>query len=122
MCVLAPLTEEIGATFIPTGPEAWTPHPLAAYAELAPNAATAATIHHHAALIQHPALAQMPVGLCDLTCLLHFGFFLAHFLSSFCSVKEKSMEFQWNCELIVVILFSVLNMVSSCSVQKEYEF
>ncbi|XP_071140165.1 U1 small nuclear ribonucleoprotein A-like isoform X7 [Mytilus edulis] len=38
-------------------PEAWAPHPLAAYPELNPNAAAI----HHTALIQHPALAQVPV-------------------------------------------------------------
>lgn len=50
-------TEELGAAFIPGAPEAWAPHPLAAYPELAPNAAAI----HHTALIQHPALAQVPV-------------------------------------------------------------
>ncbi|XP_078329930.1 uncharacterized protein LOC111117330 isoform X10 [Crassostrea virginica] len=38
--------------------ETWAPHPLAAYPELA---APTAALHHHAALIQHPALAQVPV-------------------------------------------------------------
>ena len=53
-----PLTgQELGAAFIPGAPEAWAPHPLAAYPELAPNAAAI----HHTALIQHPALAQVPV-------------------------------------------------------------
>ncbi|XP_076081377.1 uncharacterized protein LOC143052272 isoform X3 [Mytilus galloprovincialis] len=53
-----PLTgQELGAAFIPGAPEAWAPHPLAAYPELNPNAAAI----HHTALIQHPALAQVPV-------------------------------------------------------------
>ncbi|XP_071140185.1 protein couch potato-like isoform X26 [Mytilus edulis] len=52
-----PLTgQELGAAFIPGAPEAWAPHPLAAYPELNPNAAAI----HHTALIQHPALAQVP--------------------------------------------------------------
>ncbi|XP_052694294.1 uncharacterized protein LOC128172558 isoform X19 [Crassostrea angulata] len=37
--------------------ETWAPHPLAAYPELA---APTAALHHHA-LIQHPALAQVPI-------------------------------------------------------------
>ncbi|XP_036368347.1 protein couch potato isoform X12 [Octopus sinensis] len=56
--IIHPLTgQELGAAFFPGSPEAWTPHPLA-YPELAPATATAI---HHAALIQHPALAQVPV-------------------------------------------------------------
>uniref|UniRef100_A0A0L8G748 RRM domain-containing protein n=1 Tax=Octopus bimaculoides TaxID=37653 RepID=A0A0L8G748_OCTBM len=54
--IIHPLTgQELGAAFFPGSPEAWTPHPLA-YPELAPATATAI---HHAALIQHPALAQV---------------------------------------------------------------
>lgn len=55
--IIHPLTgQELGAAFFPGSPEAWTPHPLTAYPELAPATATAI---HHAALIQHPALAQV---------------------------------------------------------------
>lgn len=55
--IIHPLTgQELGAAFFPGSPEAWTPHPLTAYPELAPATATAI---HHAALIQHPALAQI---------------------------------------------------------------
>ncbi|KAL5020402.1 hypothetical protein ScPMuIL_003294 [Solemya velum] len=51
-----PLTgQELGAAFFPGGPEAWAPHSFAAYPELAPTAL------HHTALIQHPALAQVPM-------------------------------------------------------------
>ncbi len=51
--------EELGAAFFPGVPEAWTAHPLvsAAYTELTP--ATAAALHGHPTLIQHPALAQV---------------------------------------------------------------
>ncbi|XP_067653421.1 protein couch potato-like isoform X12 [Haliotis asinina] len=53
--IIHPLTgQELGAAFFPGCPEAWAPHPLAPYPELAPTAAAL----HHTALIQHPALAQ----------------------------------------------------------------
>ncbi|XP_067653418.1 protein couch potato-like isoform X9 [Haliotis asinina] len=56
--IIHPLTgQELGAAFFPGCPEAWAPHPLAPYPELAPTAAAL----HHTALIQHPALAQVPV-------------------------------------------------------------
>ncbi|KAJ8311549.1 hypothetical protein KUTeg_010904 [Tegillarca granosa] len=56
--LIHPITgQELSAAFFPGGPEAWAPHPLAAYPELAPSAAAAI---HHTALIQHPALAQVP--------------------------------------------------------------
>lgn len=51
------LSEELSAAFFPGATETWAPHPLAAYPELA---APTAALHHHA-LIQHPALAQVPV-------------------------------------------------------------
>lgn len=51
-------SEELSAAFFPGATETWAPHPLAAYPELA---APTAALHHHAALIQHPALAQVPV-------------------------------------------------------------
>lgn len=57
--LIHPITgQDLGAAFFPgAGPEAWAPpHPLA-YPELA--APTAAL--HHTALVQHPALAQLPV-------------------------------------------------------------
>ncbi|GAB1606268.1 uncharacterized protein LOC106878922 isoform X9 [Argonauta hians] len=54
--IIHPLTgQELSPAFFPGSPEAWAHHPLA-YPELAP--ATAPAIHH-AALIQHPALAQV---------------------------------------------------------------
>ncbi|XP_067653419.1 protein couch potato-like isoform X10 [Haliotis asinina] len=54
--IIHPLTgQELGAAFFPGCPEAWAPHPLAPYPELAPTAAAL----HHTALIQHPALAQI---------------------------------------------------------------
>ncbi|XP_064596338.1 U1 small nuclear ribonucleoprotein A-like [Liolophura sinensis] len=46
-----------GAAFFPGAPEAWPHHPFAAaYPELTPTTA----LHHHTALLQHPALAQVP--------------------------------------------------------------
>ncbi|XP_033725731.1 uncharacterized protein LOC117315584 isoform X5 [Pecten maximus] len=61
--LIHPITgQELGtATFFPSAPEAWAPHPLAAYPDLTQSAAAAATIHQTAALIHHPALAQVPV-------------------------------------------------------------
>ncbi|XP_041355654.1 uncharacterized protein LOC121373230 isoform X2 [Gigantopelta aegis] len=54
--IIHPLTgQELGTAFFPGAHEAWAPHPLAPFPELAP-AATA--LHHHTALLQHPALAQ----------------------------------------------------------------
>ncbi|XP_041355657.1 uncharacterized protein LOC121373230 isoform X5 [Gigantopelta aegis] len=55
--IIHPLTgQELGTAFFPGAHEAWAPHPLAPFPELAP-AATA--LHHHTALLQHPALAQI---------------------------------------------------------------
>ncbi|KAK3599729.1 hypothetical protein CHS0354_037202 [Potamilus streckersoni] len=52
------LEKELGAAFFPgAGAEAWAPHHLAPYPDLSPTA----TLHHHTALLQHPALAQVPV-------------------------------------------------------------
>ncbi|XP_062605417.1 U1 small nuclear ribonucleoprotein A-like isoform X1 [Saccostrea cucullata] len=57
--LIHPITgQELSAAFFPGATETWAPHPLAAYPELA---APTAALHHHAALIQHPALAQVPV-------------------------------------------------------------
>jgi len=52
-----PLSEELGAAaFFPGMPETWAAHPLAAaFTDLTPAAL------HHPTLIQHPALAQVPV-------------------------------------------------------------
>nr|XP_022312111.1 protein couch potato-like isoform X7 [Crassostrea virginica] len=56
--LIHPITgQELSAAFFPGATETWAPHPLAAYPELA---APTAALHHHAALIQHPALAQVP--------------------------------------------------------------
>uniref|UniRef100_A0A8W8NMH5 RRM domain-containing protein n=1 Tax=Magallana gigas TaxID=29159 RepID=A0A8W8NMH5_MAGGI len=56
--LIHPITgQELSAAFFPGATETWAPHPLAAYPELA---APTAALHHHA-LIQHPALAQVPV-------------------------------------------------------------
>ncbi|XP_021373248.1 protein WHI4-like isoform X3 [Mizuhopecten yessoensis] len=57
--LIHPITgQELGtATFFPSAPEAWAPHPLAAYPDMTQSAA----IHQTAALIHHPALAQVPV-------------------------------------------------------------
>ena len=63
-------SEELSAAFFPGATETWAPHPLAAYPELA---APTAALHHHAALIQHPALAQVPVRV---SC--HFLYLLPH--------------------------------------------
>ncbi|KAL3884492.1 hypothetical protein ACJMK2_024627 [Sinanodonta woodiana] len=52
------LEKELGATFFPgAGAEAWAPHHLTPYPDLSPTA----TLHHHTALLQHPALAQVPL-------------------------------------------------------------
>ncbi|XP_048748687.1 U1 small nuclear ribonucleoprotein A-like isoform X12 [Ostrea edulis] len=57
--LIHPITgQELSAAFFPGATETWAPHPLAAYPELA---APTAALHHHAALIQHPALAQVPI-------------------------------------------------------------
>ncbi|XP_041355661.1 protein couch potato-like isoform X8 [Gigantopelta aegis] len=59
--IIHPLTgQELGTAFFPGAHEAWAPHPLAPFPELAP-AATA--LHHHTALLQHPALAQNLAGI-----------------------------------------------------------
>lgn len=63
-------SEELSAAFFPGATETWAPHPLAAYPELA---APTAALHHHAALIQHPALAQVPVRVSG-----HFLYLLLH--------------------------------------------
>ena len=57
---MPPSTEELGAAaFFPGMAEPWAAHPLVStsYAELAPTAAAL----HHPTLIQHPALAQVPI-------------------------------------------------------------
>ena len=57
-----PKTEELGTAIMPGGAETWAAaaHPaLAPYQELTPSAATA--LHHHATLLQHPTLTQLPV-------------------------------------------------------------
>ncbi|KAL3884490.1 hypothetical protein ACJMK2_024627 [Sinanodonta woodiana] len=57
--LIHPITgQELGATFFPgAGAEAWAPHHLTPYPDLSPTA----TLHHHTALLQHPALAQVPL-------------------------------------------------------------
>lgn len=63
--IIHPLTgQELGTAIMPGGPETWAAaaHPaLAPYPELAPAAATLHPHHHHATLLQHPALAQLPL-------------------------------------------------------------
>ncbi|XP_053387224.1 uncharacterized protein LOC123541935 [Mercenaria mercenaria] len=70
--LIHPLTgQDLGAAFFPAaaGPEAWAPPHALAYPELAPTA-----LHHTAALMQHPALTQLPVRAVDMNTLaLHGG-------------------------------------------------
>lgn len=71
VCVFVhfPFAEELGAAFFPGVAETWATHPLAAYTEL-----PAAALHHHPTLIQHPALAQVPVRIhLFLQCALPFS-------------------------------------------------
>lgn len=97
---LPSLAEELSAAFFPGGPEAWAPHPLAAYPELAPSAAAAI---HHTALIQHPALAQVPVRVS-----------YQNLFTIYCTGAKRShdcvyMHFHGYCHLILIICINRLN-------------
>ncbi|KAL4216394.1 RNA-binding protein with multiple splicing 2 [Mactra antiquata] len=65
--LIHPLTgQDLGAAFFPAaaGPEAWAPPHALAYPELAPTA-----LHHTAALMQHPAITQLPMRAVDMNTL-----------------------------------------------------